>query len=154
MEDYFFSLGLTNILCDLGFILFPVAGPMYTVGHFYKVPLEGSFWTPIGEYVRRELQYMGGTIPSPHCAAATIMWAMAFRYHRPTFWFLTPLVLSLYVSTFYGRYHYLSDAIVGIAVAFFAIRVVPNLTRVWERALRKPVAAEVLEPVTTTETVR
>jgi hypothetical protein len=133
MEDYFFTLGLTNILCDLGFIVFPVAGPIAAMGDRYTVPLTGFLFTWQGEWVRASLQFPGGSIPSPHCAAATVMWAMAYRYHRTAFWLLLPVVLSLYVSTFYGRYHYVSDAVLGIATALAAVKMAPALARAWER---------------------
>ncbi len=132
MEDYFFTLGFANILCDIGFILFPVAGPIATIGKLYTVPLKGYVWTYFGELMRSNVHYVGGTIPSPHAAAATIMWMMAYRYHRPSFYVLTPIVLSLYLSTFYGRYHYVTDAVVGIAVAFLAIALAPKLMKSWD----------------------
>ncbi len=138
MEDYFFTLGFTNILCDLGFILFPVAGPMATIGDLYTVPLKGYVFTYFGELMRSNLHYVGGTIPSPHCAAATIMWVMAYRYHRPSFYILTPVVVSLYLSTFYLRFHFVTDAIVGIIVAFIALLLVPFLIKAWERIAEKP----------------
>ncbi len=145
MEDYFFTLGFTNILCDIGFILFPVAGPLPFIGHLYSVPLDGYVWTYLGELMRSQLHYVGGTIPSPHCAAATIMWMMAFRYYRPAFYALIPVILSLYVSTFYGRYHYVTDAVLGVAVAFVALALVPTIVRMWEKISRDepvPIAAE------------
>jgi hypothetical protein len=131
MEDYFFTLGLTNVLCDIGFILFPVAGPIPTIGHLYSVPLTGYVFTYLGELMRSHVHYIGGTIPSPHAAAATVMWMMAYRYHRPSFYVITPIVLSLYVSTFYGRYHYVTDAVVGIAVAFLALQLAPLFITGW-----------------------
>ena len=137
MEDYFFTLGFTNILCDIGFILFPVAGPIATIGSLYTVPLNGYIFTYLGELMRSNLHYIGGTIPSPHCAAATIMWVMAYRYHRPSFYILTPVVLSLYASTFYARYHYVTDAVVGVAVAFLALAIVPFLIKGWDRIAEK-----------------
>jgi membrane-associated phospholipid phosphatase len=133
MEDYFFTLGFTNILCDIGFILFPVASPMYHIKQLYTVPLDGYIWTYLGECMRKYLHFAGGSIPSPHAAAATIMWVMAYRYHRPTFWVLLPVMLSLYVSTFYCRYHYVTDAVVGVVVALLALAVTPVLIRLWER---------------------
>lgn len=135
MEDYLFCLGITNLLCDIGFILLPVAGPMAHLGSQFTVPLDGSVCTAIGEYIRHNLQFPGGSIPSPHCAAATIMWVMAWRYRRSWFYFLTPVVLSLYVSTFYCRYHYVSDAVVGVAVAFAALAAAPGLLRGWDRTV-------------------
>jgi len=141
MEEYFFTLGLTNVLCNIGFILFPVASPMYWIRDLYTVPLDGYLWTALGEVMRSNLHYAGGSIPSPHAAAATIMWVMAYRYHRPTFWVISPIILSLYVSTFYGRYHYLTDAVVGIAVAGIALLLVPILVKGWNGiVLRLPAA--------------
>ncbi len=137
MEEYFFTLGLTNILCDIGFILFPVASPMYYIKDLYTVPLDGYVWTYLGELMRSTVHYAGGSIPSPHGAAATIMWVMAYRYHRPSFWVLTPIVLSLYVSTFYGRYHYLTDVVVGILVALVALRLSPPLMQWWDRMVER-----------------
>ena len=151
MEDYFFALGFTNILCDIGFILFPVAGPLPIIGHLYSVPLDGYVWTYFGELMRKYLHYPGGTIPSPHCAAATIMWIMAYRYYRPAFYVLMPIMLSLYVSTFYGRYHYVTDAVLGVAVAFVALALVPFLIRLWDwvvaRTNQIPVAPQPIQNV-------
>lgn len=133
MEDYFFTLGLTNVLCDLGFIIYPVASPMYHIKELYTVPLDGYIFTSLGEFVRSHLHFAGGSIPSPHAAAATIMWVMAYRYHRFSFWILAPIVLSLYVSTFYGRYHYVTDAVVGILVAGLALGIAPLLIKLWSK---------------------
>lgn len=137
MEEYFFALGLTNVFCDIGFILFPVASPLYYVPDIYTVPLDGYVFTYLGELMRSQLHYAGGSIPSPHAAAATIMWVMAYRYHRPSFYILTPIILSLYVSTFYGRYHYLTDAVVGILVAGIALALAPSLMRAWDRFVER-----------------
>jgi membrane-associated phospholipid phosphatase len=142
MEDYLFTLGFTNILCDLGFILFPVAGPMYHIRQLYTVPLEGWVWTFLGEGMRKYLQFAGGSIPSPHAAAATIMWLMAYRYHRRSFWVLAPVIVTLYVSTFYCRYHYLSDAVVGIVVAGLALAIAPRLMKAWDRVADRNAHAE------------
>jgi membrane-associated phospholipid phosphatase len=133
MEDYFFTLGFTNILCDIGFILFPVASPMYYIKQLYTVPLDGWVWTFLGECMRKYLHFAGGSIPSPHTAAATIMWVMAYRYHRPSFWVLTPIILSLYISTFYCRFHYVTDAVVGVLVAFLALAIAPVLMKMWDK---------------------
>lgn len=132
-EEYFFTLGLANVLCDAGFILFPVAGPMYWMPDRYRVPLHGWVFTWAGELIRTRAHFVGGSLPSPHAAAATVMWFMVWKHHRPAFWVLAPVILSLYVSTFYGRYHYVSDAILGIATAGLAVIVAPRLQRAWDR---------------------
>lgn len=136
-EEVFFSVALVNVLCDVGFILFPVAGPLAFIGARFTVPLEGWVFTSLGELVRAKLHFVGGSLPSPHCAAATVLWGMAWRHRRWLFWLLAPIVLTLYVSTVYGRYHYVTDAVTGIALALAVLVVAPGLLRAWER-LRSP----------------
>jgi membrane-associated phospholipid phosphatase len=135
LQRLFFTLGLANILCDLGFILFPIAGPTSAIGNQFTVPLDGYLMTWLGEWVRTRLQFPGGSLPSPHCAAATVMWAATWRHHRLAFWLFLPLVLSLYVSTAYCRYHYLSDAVTGVATAFIAIVLASGLLGIWRKRL-------------------
>jgi len=135
-DELVFILVITNIVCDLGFILFPVAGPFFHHGLKYSVPLPGYVWTAVAGMMRRYGQYAGGSIPSPHCANATVMWLIVYRYHRRCFWILAPIVLSLYVATFYGRFHYMSDAVIGIVVGVGAYLLAPALQRTMERRWR------------------
>ena len=144
MEDYLFTLGLTNVLCDVGFILYPVAGPMHKIRELFHVPLKGYWFTAAGEYIRLNLHQVGGTIPSPHCAIATVMWIMAYRYQRQLFYALTPIIISLYISTVYGRYHYVTDSIIGIMTAVLVLLIAPIVVRGWNRLGQQ----EELEPLT------
>ena len=130
-EDFFFTIGLMNIVCDLGFLMYPVAGPLAYIKSQYTVPLEGYLWTSIGEYLRQNWQFVGGTIPSPHCANATVMWLAAYRFYRPAFWALAPVILSLYASTVYCRYHYITDSVTGIAAALLVWAIAPTLRNAW-----------------------
>jgi membrane-associated phospholipid phosphatase len=128
-ERLFFGLGLANMICNLGFIVFPAAGPYFRLGGEYSVPLSGYIWTSIGEFLRLRVQFVGGTIPSPHCACATVMWLTAYQYSRTAFWILSPVVVSLYLSTVYLRFHYVTDTVLGIAVGLFVVWVTPKLRR-------------------------
>jgi membrane-associated phospholipid phosphatase len=65
------------------------------------------------------------------------MWMMARRYIRPVFYTLAPVILSLYVSTFFLRYHYLTDSVVGILTAVFVILSAPALVEAWNSAVRR-----------------
>jgi membrane-associated phospholipid phosphatase len=132
-EVYFFTLCLSNVICDLSFMLFPVAGPIFHMGAQYTVPLDGYVWTRLGEALRHHVQFVGGTIPSPHCANATIMWLTAYRFHLPSFWTLSPIVISMYVSTVYCRFHYATDVVVGVAAALLVLAVVPVFLRRWNK---------------------
>jgi membrane-associated phospholipid phosphatase len=135
MEDYLFTVGLANVVCDLGFLVFPVASPYYyqPVRELLTVPLKGGFFTLCGEYIRTHIHRIGGSLPSPHCAVATAMWLMAWRYSRPAFFVLGPVIVSLYVSTFFLRYHYVSDSVVGIVAGIVAVLAVPAAMRIWNR---------------------
>jgi len=135
MEDYLFTLALANVLCCLGFLAFPVASPMFHMKEAYTVPLKGYFFTAAGEYIRSHMHTIGGSIPSPHTAVATVMWAMAFRYWRPAFYGLAPIILSLYVSTFYCRYHYVTDTAAGLLAAGVCLLAAPSLMRRWNAAV-------------------
>jgi membrane-associated phospholipid phosphatase len=134
LEDYLVTLAIANITCFLGFMIYPVAGPLDHMPQAYDVPLKGWFFTAWGEYIRTHVHEIGGTIPSPHCAVATVMWAMTHRYVRPAFYALAPVMLSLYASTVYARYHYLTDSLIGIAVGVFAIIIAPALVKGWNTA--------------------
>lgn len=134
-EDYLFQLGLINLVCGLGFILFPVAGPMRweKVRVLLTEPLRGGVFASAAEYIRAHVHGAGGTIPSPHCAVATVMWFMSRKYTRWGFALLAPVILSLYVSTVYGRFHYVSDMVIGIAVAVLVLLAAPSIAGAWSR---------------------
>jgi hypothetical protein len=131
LEECLLALALVNVTCDLGFILFPVAGPTAYMGSAYTVPLTGYLFTSLGEFVRTRLHYVGGSLPSPHAAAATVLWIMTWKHQRRLFWPLAPVVLSLYVATFYCRYHYASDAVTGILTAAAVLVLTPPMLRWW-----------------------
>ncbi len=134
-EDYLFHLGLVNLLCGLGFILFPVASPMYwpEIRDQLTAPLTARFFGSVAEWIRTNIHTAGGSIPSPHCAVATVMWFMARKYTKRGFAGLAPVILSLYVSTVYGRFHYLSDMVIGIVAAGLVIVAAPAIERAWNR---------------------
>ncbi|MGD0498933.1 MAG: phosphatase PAP2 family protein [Bryobacteraceae bacterium] len=125
--DYLLHLSLVNIACFLGFMLFPVASPMYHQPQLYGAPLNGWVFTWCGEWIRHHAHYAGGSLPSPHCAAASVMLAMLYRYDRKAFRAALPIVLILYLSTVYGRYHYASDAVAGILTAIATLTLAPQL---------------------------
>ena len=133
VEHYLLALALANVACDLGYVLYPVAGPIPFMGDRYTVPLQGWGWTWLAELVRAKAHYVGGTIPSTHCAAATVMWGAAWRWHRPAFWALAPVVLSIWLSTVYGRFHYVTDGATGVLVAIGALWAAPPLLAGWRR---------------------
>ena len=102
----------------IGYLLVPAIGPLYTLRDQYTVPLS----VPL-DVVNRQIDFMDyarikrDVFPSLHVGISFVVWLYAYRNSRRLFWILTPLVLSLFVSTVYLRYHYLIDVIAGLVLA-------------------------------------
>jgi membrane-associated phospholipid phosphatase len=102
----------------LGYLLVPAIGPLYTLRDQFTVPLS----QPLG-LVNQQIDFMDfarikrDVFPSLHAGISFVVWLYAYRNSRRLFWILAPLVLSLWVSTVYLRYHYLIDVVVGLALA-------------------------------------
>jgi membrane-associated phospholipid phosphatase len=136
VRQYLFALVCAWLICYVGFILYPVASPLFWYPEKFTIPLEGGPFTWLGEWGRAHLHQKGGALPSPHCAAGTMILVFAWRYKRWLGIVLTPVILSLYVSTVYGRYHYTSDAITGIATAMVVLLLAPRLLDIVDRRRR------------------
>ncbi|HEX9007610.1 MAG TPA: phosphatase PAP2 family protein [Bacteroidota bacterium] len=146
-EDYLLNLTLVNIACYLGFMAFPAAGPVY--GIHFSAPLGGGVFTWCADWIRSHAHYAGGSLPSPHCAAATVMAVMLFRHARRAFYIILPVILMLYMATVYGRFHYVADSVAGVLTALVVLRVSPLAGKVVEfvRGLRFGTAAVRQQPV-------
>ncbi len=128
-EDYWLNLMLAYIVCYIGFLIFPIAGPLFHQPEVYTVPLKGGIFTWFGEWIRHNAHYPGGNFPSPHCAAGTIMLIMLYKYNRKVYFVILPMIILLYISTVYGRYHFAMDGVAGIAAAFLVVKVSPKLVK-------------------------
>ncbi len=102
----------------LGYLLVPAIGPMFTLRNQYTVPLHQSIWM-----FNREVDFMNfarirrDVFPSLHVAMSFMIWLYAYRNSKKLFWILSPLILSLWLSTLYLRYHYLIDVVAGLILA-------------------------------------
>ena len=102
----------------LGYILVPAIGPLYTLRAQYTVPLR----QPLA-VLDRQMEFIDfariqrDVFPSLHVGISFVVWLYAYRNSRRLFWILSPLVLSLWASTVYLRYHYLVDCIAGLFLA-------------------------------------
>jgi membrane-associated phospholipid phosphatase len=129
LNDYLLNLSLAYMVCYIGFMFFPLATQMHYSPDMYNVPLDGWVFTHLGELIRTHLHEPGAALPSPHCAAGTVMLVMSLRYSPRGFLILLPVILTLYFSTVYCRYHYLWDSVGGIVVAIIVLKTSPLLTR-------------------------
>jgi membrane-associated phospholipid phosphatase len=112
------GLMVVSFLGLLGYLLVPAIGPVYTLRNQYTVPLHQAMWV-----FDREVDFMDfarirrDVFPSMHVAISFLVWLYAYRNSKKLFWILSPLILSLWVSTLYLRYHYLVDVMAGLVLA-------------------------------------
>lgn len=102
----------------MGYLLVPAIGPMYTLRNQYTVPLSHAVMM-----FNRNVDFMDfarirrDVFPSLHTAISFVVWLYAYRNSKKLFWILSPMVLSLWLSTVYLRYHYLIDVVAGLILA-------------------------------------
>ncbi|HOJ26274.1 MAG TPA: phosphatase PAP2 family protein [Candidatus Saccharicenans sp.] len=126
-ELYIFSLGLAYLACFVLFIIFPAYSPRFYFSDLDPAP--GYFFRRLMDKVEVWGQYRGGSFPSAHCAAGTVMIYYAAKAGRRTFWLVFPLILLFFFSTVYGQYHYVVDILSGIIIGWLAIRAACLLTQ-------------------------
>ncbi|HAR36892.1 MAG TPA: hypothetical protein DCR87_08370 [Acidobacteria bacterium] len=132
LQGYTLSLGLAYLTCFIIFILMPAASPRF---YFENLPpLSGLLLRKLMQLVEVSAQYRGGSFPSAHCAAGTVMMFFAWKAGKKVFLVVTPLILLFFLSTIYGQYHYGVDVLAGVLVGLLA-----NL--VFALRLKRPGAA-------------
>ncbi len=133
LEHLVFSLILTFYVSYLGFVLLPVEGPRYALRGLYAVPeLQGYVFAPLQRCIMRAGEAHGACFPSSHLAVAWVaLFSIRKFFGRKPFWILLPLTVALSVSIVYNRYHYLSDAVGGMLVAWLCYQ---TSRRVYRRA--------------------
>jgi hypothetical protein len=119
LERYVFALMTALYVCYLGFLFVPLAGPSASLaGQFQPAELTGYVIVPLQKFIQAKGDPIGACFPSAHVAGAwTAMFAIWCIFGRRTFWRLFPFAVGLTVAVVYTRYHYLSDALAGLAVA-------------------------------------
>jgi len=140
LERYVVTLITALYVCYLGFLFVPLLGPEYSLaGTLHPTVLRGYVVVPVQQFLMAHGDPLGACFPSAHVAGA---WAglLAIRRvlgRRAFGWLLVPTI-GLTVAVVYTRYHYLTDAFGGLAVAFAVVAVVHAAS---SRRLVRPRAA-------------
>jgi membrane-associated phospholipid phosphatase len=87
----------------------------------HQTPIKGFIFVPLAQWVVKVAGLHGGCMPSSHVAVTMVVFVFAYKYSRRLFYFLGPLILSLFIGTVWGRFHYLSDVIAGILVGLLSL---------------------------------
>ncbi|MBC7364247.1 MAG: phosphatase PAP2 family protein [Candidatus Aminicenantes bacterium] len=125
LEKYLLAMGLAYLTCFLIFIILPVASPRFYFSGLK--PDSGFIFRRLMNLAESSIQYAGGSFPSAHCAAGTVMIFFARRLGRKYFTLYLLLVLLFFVSTVYGQYHYVADVISGMVVGLISVIIADKL---------------------------
>ncbi len=101
------------------FMLYPIEGPRYFFAADYQYKITGPVFRQFVEFVQRTGSVHGGCMPSTHVAVAVVMTIFCLKYYRKAGIMLLVINTGMALGTFYGRYHYVSDVIVGAAIGIF-----------------------------------
>jgi membrane-associated phospholipid phosphatase len=135
----------------IGFVIYPVEGPRHFLADQFTAPLSGWLFVPLVQWVISSGAIHGGCMPSSHTAVALVVliWTRR-RQPRMAAW-LAPVVFTLFLGTVWGRFHYLTDTLVGLAVGFAAVYSTDRWQKLHSRSATVTAvggrAVDVLEPI-------
>ena len=128
-HEFSVNVMLAYYISFIIFVLFPVEGPRFVLASLHTSPLIGYGFSEIHAYFMDMGAYRGGAMPSSHIAATFASLMMIRRYKKGVYYLMLPLVVSMVLSTVYGRYHYVSDALAGILVGWLSLVLVSEIRR-------------------------
>jgi len=96
-------------------ILFPIESPWFSMAGAWRGPLQGGPITATINFIEHFGRVRGAAFPSEHVAGSVAALWGAWRHRRWLFWVMLPLVACMWVSTVWGRYHYVVDVFAGMA---------------------------------------
>lgn len=132
-EHMLLSLMISFFICYIVFFLIPVEGPRFAMADQYSVTLDGYMFKLLTSHMENNAMLHGGAFPSAHCAAATVMLSLSYKYDKKMFFWILPILITLYFSTIYGRYHYPSDLVAGIIAGAAGIKLSGTAQRLWRK---------------------
>ncbi|MFI9202852.1 phosphatase PAP2 family protein [Streptomyces sp. NPDC053048] len=131
LERYVLAICLAQYCCFLGFAVLPLAGPIAALRASFDPPrLTGYLAVPAQTWLMDRADPPGTCFPSSHVAGA---WAATLTalpvLPRPAARTMAAVTTALTVSVVHCRYHYVVDAVAGLAIAALAHRAAPRLLR-------------------------
>lgn len=118
------AISLTFFVSYMLFFLYPIEGPRWHFQGQYLHTIDGPFFRQLVNFMIAKGAVRGGCMPSTHVAVALVILLFVFRQSKMWGWIMLPVVLGLAVGTVWGRYHYISDVVVGALIGATATWVV------------------------------
>jgi len=131
LKRYLAAAGLTYFVSFLLFIFYPIEGPRWYEAGKYLYTIDGYLFRYLVEIIIAKGAVHGGCMPSSHIAIAIVIMMYCFKHYRKWGWILLPINIGLAIGTFWGRFHYVSDVIVGVIIGFAVYAIVQKYYDRW-----------------------
>jgi membrane-associated phospholipid phosphatase len=130
LQQAWFRLMLTYVVCFTLYAIFPVDGPHRTEGFYAGRPADGLVYTLV-HAINESGGSTGAAFPSSHAAGAvTIAWLGWLYFSRRVAVLMSIHAAAVVVATFYTQYHYAIDSLAGLLLALsLQLVVAPMLLR-------------------------
>ncbi len=131
IKRYLTAAAITYSVSFILFFLYPIEGPRWHFEGQYVNNIDGYLFRRLVEMVIASGAVRGGCMPSSHIAIALIIMMYCFKHYRNWGRILLPINIGLAIGTFWGRFHYVSDVYVGIAIGLAAFYLVEKKYEAW-----------------------
>jgi len=111
------SASITFFISYAMFFFYPVEGPRHFLTGEFSSFMDGYLFVPIVNEIMRNAAVHGGAMPSSHTAVALIVLIFVWRHSKTVRIPLSLVFVGLMAGCVWGRFHYLSDVIVGVLLA-------------------------------------
>jgi membrane-associated phospholipid phosphatase len=118
------ALSLGFAVTFISYTLIPVKGPV--LSRAFDVPLDFYIIEDLKIAMMDQTRITWDCFPSFHTAGSVLMSWACWRHSRRVFWATLPMVITIPFACVYLRYHYVTDVLAGLALAFVITRLVPR----------------------------
>ncbi|MBN1594758.1 phosphatase PAP2 family protein [candidate division FCPU426 bacterium] len=124
LERFIFTLMTAFYFAYVGFLVFPVEGPIFSLRGVFAIPhLQGYVFAPLQDFLMAHGDPHGTCYPSSHVAVCWVsLFSIRRAFGRRIFWIIFPFALSLTVAVVYNRFHYVSDVLAGWVSAYICLQ--------------------------------
>lgn len=124
IKKYLSAAAITYAVSFFLFFLYPIEGPRWHFEGQYLNSIDGYLFRHLVELIIASGAVRGGCMPSSHIAIALVIMMFCFKHYRTWGWVMLPINIGLAIGTFWGRFHYVTDVYVGIAIGLAAYYIV------------------------------
>ena len=137
IKKYLTAAAITYAVSFLIYFLYPIEGPRWHFEGQYLNTIDGYFFRHLVEMIIAGGAVHGGCMPSSHIAIALVIMMFCLKHYRVWGWILFIINIGLAIGTVWGRFHYVTDVYVGIAIGLGAYYLVEKKYASWSAHVYK-----------------